>query len=209
MKINLHVNDLPYSVNLKGDIAIDTEAMGLNNLRDRLCIVQICDENGEIHLVQFKKNSDGKLDYSAPNLRKVILDKSRQKIFHYARFDVAIICHYLKIEKIENIFCTKIASKLARTYTDHHGLRTLVGEICKIDLKKEQQSSNWGADEISEDQKKYAANDVAYLHRLRDTLISMLVDSERLSIAHEYFNFLQTITNLDLIGFNGSDLFNH
>lgn len=209
MEIKLHINDLPNFVNLIGDLAIDTEAMGLNIKRDRLCLVQICDEKGSIHLIKFSKDVNGNLDYSAPNLKKLLLDEKRQKIFHYARFDVAIICHYLKIEEIKNIFCTKIASKLARTYTDHHGLRTIVGEICKVDLKKEQQSSNWGASELTLDQKKYAANDVIYLHKIREELIYMLTDSSRLDIAQKYFSFLKTVCKMDVDGFNGALLFEH
>lgn len=209
MEIKLHINDLPNSVNLIGDIGIDTEAMGLNIIRDRLCLVQLCDESGNVHLIKFSKDINGNLDYSAPNLRKLLLNEKIQKIFHYARFDVAIMCHYLKIDEIKNIFCTKIASKFARTYTDHHGLRTIVGEICKIDLKKEQQSSNWGADELSLDQKKYAANDVIYLHKLREELTKMLLDSNRLEIAQRYFSFLNTICKVDILGFNGALSFEH
>ncbi len=208
-KISLHYNDLPNGTILAGDIAIDTEAMGLNIPRDRLCLVQICDENGQVHLVQFKRGADGSLDYSAPNLVKLLTDAKRQKIFHYGRFDIAIMMHYLKIEKIPNVFCTKIASKMARTYTDHHGLRTIVGEIAGIDLKKEQQSSNWGADELSPDQKKYAANDVIYLHKLRERLVEMLYANNRLELANEYFSFLHNICRADLLGFIGDNLFTH
>lgn len=209
MKISLHCNDLPNSVILTGDLAIDTEAMGLNNHRDRLCLVQICDEAQNVHLVQFTKDENGNIDYSAPNLKKVLLDSKTQKIFHYARFDVAIMMHYLKLDTINNIFCTKIASKMVRTYTDHHGLRTIVGEICKVDLKKEQQSSNWSSDKLTEDQKKYAANDVIYLHQIREKLVEMLYDSSRLDLAKKYFEFLPTICKADLAMFNGAELFNH
>jgi len=209
MKINLHYNDLPNSVVLNGSLAIDTEAMGLNIPRDRLCLVQLCDEDKQIHLVQFKRSDDGSVNYNAKNLISLLTDSKRQKIFHYGRFDIGIMMHYLKIERIPNVFCTKIASKFARTYTDHHGLRTIVMELCGIELKKEQQSSNWGAEELSFDQKKYAANDVIHLHQIRDKLTEMLIDLGRLNLVRDYFSFLHNICQADLIGFDGSNLFNH
>lgn len=208
-KIELHYNDLPSTLNLVGDIAIDTEAMGLNIHRDRLCLVQICDENGSVHLVQFKKNSNGVLDYLAPNLRALILDKNRQKIFHYGRFDIAILTHYLNLPVIENVFCTKIASKFARTYTEYHGLKTIVNELCGVEMKKEYGSSNWSAEELTHDQKRYAANDVIYLHKLRDKLLEMLFDLNRVEIVKEYCKFLPQICKADLLGFTAELMFVH
>jgi len=209
VKINLHFDDLPNSVILHGDIAIDTETMGLSILRDRLCLMQICDEEGNVHLVQFKKNEDGKINYHAPNLKKYLLDIKVQKIFHYGRFDIAVLMHYLNIEKIPNVFCTKIASKLCRTYSDFHGLKTITQELLAVELKKEQQSSNWGAKELSNDQKKYATNDVLYLHKLRNKFITMLMENNRMYLAHNYFEFLHYICAADLVGFQGESIFSH
>lgn len=198
------VNDLPDDIELEGDIAIDTEAMGLKyNVRDRLCVIQICDASGKVYLIHFPASN---YDYSCPNLKKFLLDENRQKIFHYARFDIAIIRKYLQIDEIKNIFCTKIASRFARTYTDSHSLKTLVSEILHIELKKEQQCSYWGADELTDAQKGYAANDVLYLHALRDRLIEMLQKSGRYEIACKYFDFINSVCTSDLMGFE-EDLF--
>ena len=202
--MNYCVNDLPDDANLKGAIAIDTEAMGLKyRERDRLCVVQICDEAGDVYLIHFPGD---RYDYSAPNLRKVLMDPTRQKIFHYARFDVAIMRKYLNIPKMENIFCTKICSRFARTYTDSHSLKTLVSELLHVELKKEQQCSNWGANELSDAQKHYAANDVLYLHRLRDALTTMLKINNRYEIAMKYCNFVNNVCTADLLGFE-EDMF--
>ena len=199
-----YINDLPDNVNLVGSIAIDTEAMGLKyNVRDRLCVIQICDESGEVYLVHFPAD---KYNYDCPNLKKFLLDKDRQKIFHYARFDIAIMRKYLNIDKMENIFCTKIASRFARTYTDSHSLKTLVAEILHVELKKEQQCSYWGANELSDAQKGYAANDVLYLHRLRDNLTQMLKSSGRYEIALKFMQFVDNVCTADLMGFE-EDLF--
>ncbi len=198
------VNDLPDGVSLKGSIAIDTEAMGLKyNVRDRLCVVQICDESGEVYLVHFPADT---YDYKCKNLRRFLLDEKRQKIFHYARFDIAIMRKYLKIDSIKNIFCTKIASRLARTYSDSHGLKTLVSEILHVELKKEQQCSYWGAEKLTDAQKGYAANDVLYLHRLRDALTDMLKKSGRYEVACKYFDFVDNVCTTDIMGFE-EDLF--
>ena len=198
------VNDLPDGVDLKGSIAIDTEAMGLKfNVRDRLCVIQICDESGEVYLVHFPADT---YNYKCKNLRRFLLDDKRQKIFHYARFDVAIMRKYLGISEIKNIFCTKIASRLARTYSDSHGLKTLVSEILHVELKKEQQCSYWGAEKLTDAQKGYAANDVIYLHRLRDALTEMLKVSGRYEIACKYFDFVNNVCATDLMGFE-EDLF--
>ena len=202
--IRYFVNDLPNNFELKGSIAIDTEAMGLKyNIRDRLCVVQICDETGNVCLIHFPASS---YNYDCKNLRNILLDKSRQKIFHYARFDVAIMRKYLNIDSIENIFCTKIASRFARTYTDSHSLKTLVSELLHTELKKEQQCSYWGADELSDAQKHYAANDVLYLHSLRDKLTDMLKKSGRYEIALKFMAFVDNICTADMLGFE-EDLF--
>ena len=198
------VNDLPANVKLKGSIAIDTEAMGLKyNERDRLCVIQICDESGEVYLIHFPASS---YDYSWPNLKKYLKDNKVEKIFHYARFDVAIMRKYLKIKSIKNIFCTKIASRFARTYTDSHSLKTLVSELLHIELKKEQQCSYWGADELTDAQKGYAANDVLYLHRLKEKLTTMLKASGRYDIALKYMQFVDNVCTSDMMGFE-EDLF--
>ncbi|MBL0725573.1 MAG: ribonuclease D [Alphaproteobacteria bacterium] len=202
-RVFLHYNDLPDNVELKGDIAVDTEAMGLQIHRDRLCLVQICDSEKNVHLVAFENGNN----YLATNLKSCFEDKSRQKIFHYARFDVAIIKHYLGVN-VSNIFCTKIASKLVRTYTDYHGLRSIVNELLGVDLRKDQQCTYWGAQQITEAQKHYAANDVIYLHAIRSKLQVMLKREGRVDIAQSYFDFLDTIVDIDLQGFRG-DIFSH
>lgn len=203
MKITVYKNDLPNDFILSGDLAIDTETMGLNFHRDRLCVMQISNGDGDSYLVQFV---DGK--YHAPNLQKLLSNKDSVKIFHYARFDVAVIKKYLNVD-LKNIFCTKIASKLVRTYTDHHGLKDLCRELLNINISKQQQSSNWSAQELSEDQQEYAAKDVVYLHNLRDILVKRLIELDRNKIAQKMFEFLPTRVELDLIGWNDIDLFAH
>ena len=203
IKLVLYKNDLPNDLCLSGDLAIDTETMGLDFHRDRLCVMQLCNGVDNTVLVQF----DG-LDYSAPNLKKLLLSKNTSKIFHYARFDVAVIKKYLKID-ISNIFCTKIASKLVRTYTDHHGLKDLCRELLGISLSKQQQSSHWGATELTLEQQEYAARDVIYLHNLRKILIERLVELDRKDLAYEIFKFLPARAKLDLIGWNNIDIFSH
>ena len=202
--IHYYVNDLPSNVVLKGSIAIDTEAMGLKyNERDRLCMVQICDEDGNVYLVHFPASN---YNYSCPNLKKYLLDEKIVKIFHYARFDIAIMRKYLNIDSIKNIFCTKIASRFARTYTDSHSLKTLVSELLHVELKKEQQCSYWGTDELSNAQKSYAANDVIYLHELRNVLSDMLKKSGRYEIALKFMQFVDNVCTADIMGFE-EDLF--
>jgi ribonuclease D len=197
--------DLPDNFVLDGkSIAIDTEAMGLNIKRDRLCLVQMCDEKSRVVLVKYDLNSA----YKSPNLIKLLEDSSVVKIFHFARFDVAILKHYLNIQKVENIFCTKIASKLARTYTDRHGLKTLVREVCSIVMDKEQQTSNWGADKLSNEQIEYAISDVIYLHRIKDCLTKMLQTENRLNLALSCSQAINLITDLDINDF-GTKLFEH
>ncbi|MCH2038685.1 MAG: ribonuclease D [Rickettsiales bacterium] len=201
----VHKGDLPEKVlaNLKGDIAVDTEAMGLNNMRDRLCVVQLSDGRGDAHLVHFDRGN-----YHCPNLSSLLTDSNYTKIFHFARFDVAIIKHYLGIT-VEPVFCTKIASKLTRTYTDSHGLKDLCRELLEIQVSKQQQSSDWGADTLSQDQIDYAASDVLYLHQLRDKLEIMLKREERYDIALECFKFMKHRADLDLMGWINKDIFSH
>jgi len=199
---NLYQDDLPDNLDLTDQVAIDTEAMGLDNKRDRLCLIQLSSGNGSTHLVQIAKDKK-----PAPNLCKLLEDKNILKIFHYARFDVAILQNHFNI-KVQNTYCTKIASKLARTYSDSHGLKTLISEFLKIDISKKQQSSDWGAATISKEQIKYAACDVLYLHRLKDHLNVMLLREGRLSLAQKCFNFINNRVELDLEGFK-DDIFSH
>ncbi|MGC0371536.1 MAG: hypothetical protein DGJ47_000225 [Rickettsiaceae bacterium] len=203
MKVETFKNDLPDDFEIHGDLAIDTETMGLNLDRDRLCVLQFSNGDGNAYLIQFTENN-----YKAPNLKKLLSDPKRIKIFHYARFDVAVIEKHLGIS-MENIFCTKIASKLSRTYTDYHGLKELCRELLGINLSKQQQSSNWSEEELSTDQKEYAAKDVVYLHLLKDKLIQMLEKSGRYKIAKQSFDFLPIRAKLDLIGWNNLDIFAH
>jgi ribonuclease D len=198
-----HIDDIPGNLNLKGDLAIDTEAMGLNNHRDRLCLLQIADELNDIHLVHFKSRN-----YSASNLKKLLTDTSRVKIFHFARFDVAIIQKYLEID-IDNIFCTKIASKLCRTYTCHHSLLELCSELLDVKISKQQQSSDWGALSLNKKQLNYAAQDVKYLHQLYDKMCLLLLRENKMEIAEACFKFLPTKTKLDLLGWLEHDIFSH
>lgn len=194
---------MPNDFVLSGDLAIDTEAMGLNNRRDRLCVLQFSNGDGNAHLVQFEKGA-----YDAPNLKRLLSDTSTTKIFHFARFDVAIIKHYLGVD-IEPVFCTKIASKLCRTYTDSHGLKELCREVLSVNVSKQQQSSDWGADELTKEQKDYAASDVLYLHKLRNKLTGMLEREGRLELAQKCFNFLPARVELDLAGWPEMDIFQH
>ena len=203
MKVTTYKNDIPDDFHLPGDLAIDTETMGLQLHRDRLCVLQMSNGDGDCWLVHF----DGS-DYSAPNLKKLLQDENRGMIFHYARFDIAVIKKYLNVD-IKNIFCTKIASKLVRTYTDYHGLKELCRELLGISISKQQQSSYWGDSELSDDQKEYAAKDVVYLHSLRAILSKMLVENGRSKIAHKLFEFLPTRAELDIMGWNDIDIFAH
>ncbi|MGB1540206.1 MAG: ribonuclease D [Rickettsiales bacterium] len=184
-------------------MAVDTEAMGLNNQRDRLCVVQLSDGKGDVHLVQIDPNS-----FAAPNLVKLLEDPNRVKLFHFARFDVAIILHYLGANA-SPVYCTKIASKLSRTYTDRHGLKDLCRELLGKDLSKQQQSSDWGADALTEEQVTYAASDVLYLHAIREKLDVMLEREGRSEIAAACFAFLPTRAVLDLAGWPDVDIFAH
>ncbi|MGX6960881.1 MAG: ribonuclease D [Rickettsia endosymbiont of Pentastiridius leporinus] len=203
MAIKIYQNDLPNDFELEGDLAIDTETMGLNLLRDKLCLLQFSNGNGDAHLVHFTNQ-----DYNAFNLKALLTDKTRCKIFHFARFDLAAIKKYLGIN-LENIFCTKISSKLVRTYTESHGLKDLCRELLGVNISKQQQSSYWGAENLLPEQKEYAAKDVLYLHQLREILQKMLIRENRLEFAQECFKFLPTRANLDLIGWNDIDIFMH
>ncbi|WP_341748490.1 MULTISPECIES: ribonuclease H-like domain-containing protein [unclassified Candidatus Tisiphia] len=203
MSIIVFQNDLPEDFNIAGDLAIDTETMGLNLHRDRLCLLQLSNGDGKAYLVNFIDKN-----YAAPNLKKLLLDKNRCKIFHYARFDLAAIRKYLGID-LENIFCTKISSKLVRTYTDAHGLKDLCRELLSVQISKQQQSSYWGRLDLTAEQKEYAAKDVLYLHQLRATLQDMLLAENRLDIAKQIFKFLPIRANLDLVGWNDIDIFMH
>ena len=203
MKIKLYQNDLPDGLDLGPVVAIDTETLGLNPFRDRLCLAQLSSGDGVCHAVQFAAES-----YAAPNLKKMLADPNVTKLFHFARFDVAMFRRYLNVE-CKPVYCTKIASKLVRTYTDKHGLKDLVRELLGVELSKEQQSSDWGAKELTEKQLSYAANDVAHLHQLKTVLDAMLAREGRTGLAQACFDFLPTRAALDLAGWEGTDIFAH
>jgi ribonuclease D len=205
MAVFLHEEDLPDNVlGGTGPLAIDTETMGLQTLRDRLCLLQISDGSGDEHLVRFAPGSS----YEAPNLKRVIADPSRLKLFHFARFDLAAIEHYLGVVAAP-LFCTKIASRLTRTFTDRHGLKELVKELLATDISKQQQSSDWGGPVLSEAQKDYAASDVRYLHRLHTEFVGRLEREGRTEIAQACFDFLPHRARLDLMGWPETDIFAH
>ncbi|WP_423140997.1 ribonuclease D [Parablastomonas sp. CN1-191] len=204
MAVHFHEEDLPAGVLAAGPVAVDTETMGLITARDRLCVVQISDGSGDEHLVRFAPGSA----YGAPNLRAVLGDPNRLKLFHYARFDLAAIEHYLGVTAAP-VFCTKIASKLTRTYTDRHGLKELVRELLGKEISKQQQSSDWGAPELSDAQRDYAASDVRYLHEMHAILVTRLEREGRTGIAQACFDFLPTRARLDLAGWADRDIFSH
>lgn len=187
-----------------GPVAVDTETMGLITARDRLCVVQISDGRGDEHLVRFGPGSA----YAAPNLKAVLADPARLKLFHYARFDLAAIEHYLGVSATP-VFCTKIASKLVRTYTDRHGLKDLVRELLGKEISKQQQSSDWGGRELSDAQREYAASDVRHLHAMHAILVERLAREHRTEIAQACFDFLPTRARLDLAGWPETDIFSH
>lgn len=205
MTVHFHEEDLPDGV-LTGtsDLAVDTETMGLITHRDRLCVVQISDGSGDEHLVRFSPGSD----YEAPNLTAILSDPGRTKLFHYGRFDLAAIQCYLGVMAAP-VFCTKIASKLVRTYTDRHGLKNLTDELLGESISKQQQSSDWGGPDITEAQRDYAASDVRFLHRLRDELTIRLEREGRMEIAQACFDFLPTRAQLDIAGWADHDIFSH
>lgn len=204
MAVYFHEEDLPAGVLAPGPIAVDTETMGLVTPRDRLCLVQVSDGQGDEHLVRFAAGSR----YEAPNLRAVLADPARIKLYHFARFDLAAIEHYLGVVAAP-VFCTKIASKLTRTYTDRHGLKQLVSELLGEDISKQQQSSDWGAPELNDAQRDYAASDVRYLHRLVAVFEQRLAREGRRGIAQACFDFLPTRARLDLAGWADRDIFTH
>lgn len=204
MAVYFHEEDLPEGVLGQGPIAVDTETMGLITNRDRLCLVQLSDGKGDEHLVRFSPGSK----YDAPNLKAVLADPARLKLYHFARFDLAAIEHYLGVTAAP-VFCTKIASKLTRTYSDRHGLKNLVEELLGENISKQQQLSDWGGPQINDAQRDYAASDVRHLHRLREVLISRLEREGRMEMAQACFDFLPTRARLDLAGWANHDIFSH
>ena len=204
MTVHLHEEDLPADVLAPGPVAVDTETMGLVTPRDRLCLLQISDGGGDEHLVRFAPGSA----YAAPNLRAVLADSGRLKLYHFARFDLAAIRRYIGVMAAP-VYCTKVASRLIRTYTDRHGLKELVKELLGQDISKQQQSSDWGADELSDAQKDYAASDVRYLHQLRAVLDTRLMREDRAGLAQACFDFLPSRAELDLAGWPEIDIFAH
>lgn len=203
MAITLHRGDLPDGLSFGSSVAVDTETMGLNPNRDPLCVVQLSAGDGNAHLVQLDRGT-----YRAPNLRALMADPNVLKIFHFARFDVAMMQRYLGVVTAP-VYCTKIASKLARTYTDRHGLKDLAREILNLDMSKQQQSSDWGARELSDAQKAYAASDVTHLHALKAALDDMLAREGRTQLANACFAFLPVRASLDLAGWADEDIFAH
>lgn len=204
MAVHFHEEDLPAGVLADGPVAVDTETMGLVTHRDRLCVVQISDGKGDEHLVRFGPDSD----YAAPNLKAVLADPARLKLYHYARFDLAAIHYYLGVMAAP-VFCTKIASKLVRTYTDRHGLKNLANELLGAEISKQQQSSDWGGPELSDAQREYAASDVRFLHAMREELIKRLEREGRMEMAEACFEFLPTRALLDMAGWADHDIFSH
>ena len=205
MTVHFHEEDLPGDVFAPGAaIAVDTETMGLVTPRDRLCVVQLSDGLGDEHLVRFAPGSD----YAAPNLKRVLADTARMKLYHFARFDIAAISHYLHVVAAP-VYCTKTASRLVRTYTDRHGLKELVREVLQQDISKQQQSSDWGGPVLSDAQRDYAASDVRYLHRLREELDRRLAREGRTALAQACFDFLPARAALDLAGWPEVDIFAH
>lgn len=202
-KISLHKGDLPSGLRWGSSIAIDTETLGLSLTRDKLCVVQISSGDGTAHVIQMDRET-----YDAPNLKALLEDPSIEKIFHFARFDLAMIQKWLGVE-CKPVFCTKIASKLARTYTDRHGLKDVSRELVGIDMSKAQQSSDWGAETLSDAQLAYAASDVLHLHAIRDKLATMLEREGRTELARACFDFLPKRSQLDLEGWPEVDIFAH
>ena len=200
--ITLHKGDLPADLDLGAIIAVDTEAMGLNPVRDALCVVQISSGDGSAHVVQLERS------YDCPNLKALLADPAVLKIFHFARFDVAMMKKWMGIT-CAPVWCTKIASKLSRTYTDRHGLKDVTRELVGANMDKSQQSSDWGAEALTDQQLQYAASDVLHLHQIRDGLIKMLEREGRLELAQACFDFLPIRADLDLLGWDETDIFAH
>ena len=204
MAIHLYQNDLPDGLDLGPVVAIDTETMGLDPRRDRLCLVQMSSGDGDAHLVQIAKGQT-----EAPNLTRMLADPGVLKLFHFGRFDIAALENAFGVMTAP-VWCTKIASKLVRTYTDRHGLKYLLQSLVDVDVSKQQQTSDWGAAELTEAQRDYAASDVLYLHRLKDALETLLIREDRLALAQSCFDFLPTRSHLDLLGWgDDSDIFHH
>lgn len=202
MKYLYHKGDLPSKITTSNIVAVDTETTGLSPVRDRLCVVQICFGDDTAHIIQME---DG---YNCPNLKAILADEKRLKLFHFGRFDIMMIEKYLGIV-CTPVYCTKIASKLVRTFTDKHGLKELAKELVNIDLNKQQQSTDWAAGELSEEQLKYAASDVWYLHRIKEKLDFMLAREGRTDMAQKCFDFLPMRAHMDLAGFEQVDIFAH
>lgn len=202
--VSVHHGDLPGGLDFGASVAVDSETMGLKPGRDRLCVVQLSAGDGTAHLVKFAPGDS----YAAPNLKRLMADASVTKIFHFARFDIAALKAYLGVAPAP-VYCTKIASRLVRTYTERHGLKDLCRELLGVELSKEQQSSDWGADELTEDQIRYAASDVLYLHAMRAKLDARLVREGRTHLAEAAFAFLPTRAELDLAGWPDEDIFSH
>ncbi len=203
MSVHFHKGDLPAGLDLGPAVAVDTETQGLSLVRDQLCVVQLSSGDGDAHVVQMDRSS-----YDCPNLKALLSDPDTVKILHFARFDVAMIRKYLDVT-LAPVFCTKIASKLIRTYTDRHGLKDVTRELLGIELSKQQQSSDWGAADLSPAQLEYAASDVLHLHALREKLTAMLEREGRMALARECFDFLPARAELDLMGWDETDIFAH
>ena len=203
MKIHIHKKDIPANIKFTQSVAVDTETMGLDPKRDRLCVVQLSSVDGECHIVQIPDEG-----LNSPNLKGLLVNKNITKIFHYARFDMAILHQAFNIN-VHPIYCTKIASKIARTYTDKHGLKELCKELLSIDISKAQQCSDWGLENLSKEQINYAANDVLHLHKLKEKLDKMLIRENRINLANDCFNFLPKRVELDLAVWINSDIFAH
>lgn len=203
MTIHHHKGDLPDGLSWPDRIAVDTETLGLSLVRDKLCVVQLSGGDGDAHVVQVDRET-----YDCPNLKQTLSDPSKEKIFHFARFDVAMCKKYLGID-VTPVFCTKIASKLVRTYTDRHGLKDVAREVAGIELSKQQQSSDWGQSELTKAQLEYAASDVLFLHQIQDGLTQMLQREGRMDLARACFDFLPRRAELDLKGWDEVDIFAH
>jgi len=203
MTNHVYKGDLPDGLDLGPIVAIDCEAMGLNPKRDRLCVVQLSSGDGHAHLVQVAKGQ-----IAAPNLCRMLEDPNVLKLFHFGRFDIAAMMAAFGVLTAP-VYCTKIASRMSRTYTDRHGLKNLLQELLSVDISKQQQSSDWGAEQLSKAQVEYAASDVLYLHRLRERLNEMLIREGRMELAQSCFDFLPTRAELDLAGWSESDIFAH
>lgn len=206
--ITLHRNDLPDGLDLGKRVAVDTETMGLNPHRDRLCLVQLSSGDGTAHLVQIIPDAPGGKPADCPNLKKLLSDPSIEKLMHFGRFDVAVLQHTFGIT-VAPVICTKIAARLVRTFTDRHGLAALCREMLGVEISKQQQSSDWGAPELTPEQLAYAASDVLYLHALWDKLEALLVRENRRELAQACYDFLPTRARLDLLGYEDPDIFSH